>query len=366
MLLKRPTISDVARRAGLSPAAVSRWLNGSMRLPEATGDRIRGAVEALGYRPHAQARRLSQGRSDTIGIVLPDISNPFFALIAGEAERVATASGLDLVIWSSRNLIARELACFDRLASGFIDGLILITNHEDDGRLAAAINQHQGRVVIVDEDVRGALAPRFFVENETGGYQATQHLIDRGHRHILHIGGPSGVMSAVERGKGWRRALAEAAIDPPASWHICTEYELGPAIAAAAAIFRLSPRPSAVFAGSDAIALGVLTQARAQNVAVPAGMSLVGFDGMPINDLLGPPLTSIAQPIDELGHLGAEQLVRMLGGAAEAAAPIWLPVALVERGSVSVPFQNTGSARQAPTYRASRNGPAVDQPGRVT
>ncbi|MBI2718991.1 MAG: LacI family DNA-binding transcriptional regulator [Rhizobiales bacterium] len=350
-MLRRPTIADVARRAGLSPAAVSRWLNGSMQLPAATGDKIREAVEALDYRPHAQARRLSRGRSDTIGIVVPDISNPFFAVIAGEAERVATDAGLDLVIWSSRNLITRELACFDRLASGFIDGLILITNHEDDGRLAVAINRNKGRVVIVDEDVRGVHAPRFFVENEDGGYQATKHLIERGHRHILHIGGPSGVMSAIERAAGWKHALADASITPSANWQIFTEYEVGLATEAAAAIFRLSPRPTAVFAGSDAIALGVLTQARAQNVAIPADMSLAGFDGMPIVDLLGPPLTSIAQPIDVLGRLGAEQLIRMLNGAADSAAPIRLPVTLVVRGSVSAPSHRLGFASQTPIHR---------------
>jgi LacI family transcriptional regulator len=359
---KRPTIADVARRAGLSPAAVSRWLNGSMRLPAATGNKINDAVSVLDYRPHAQARRLSRGRSDTLGIVVPDISNPFFALVASEAERVATDAGFDLVIWSSRNLIARELACFDRLASGYIDGLILITNHEDDGRLAAAVNSHRGRVVIVDEDVKGADAPRFFVENEDGGFQATQHLIDRGHRHILHIGGPSGVMSAVERAAGWMRALEDASIARSPDWHMCTEYEVGPATIAAAAIFRSPIRPTAVFAGSDAIALGVIAQARAQNVRIPDGISLVGFDGMPIIDLLGPALTSIAQPIDALGRLGAEQLLRMLRGDAEPAAPVRLPVKLVPRASVGAPSQNIGPSARVLIHRTKGMFPqAINQ-----
>jgi LacI family transcriptional regulator len=352
-LIKRPTIADVARRAGFSPAAVSRWLNGSMQLPAATGDKIRDAVEALNYRPHAQARRLSRGRSDTLGIVVPDISNPFFALIASEAERVATEAGFDLVIWSSRNLIARELACFDRLASGYIDGLILITNHEDDGRLAAAINGQKSRVVIVDEDVKNARAPRFFVENEDGGYRATKHLVDRGHRHILHIGGPKGVMSAIERGAGWLRALADASIVSSADWRIFTEYEVGPATEAAAAIFRLPARPTAVFAGSDAIALGVLTQARAHNVEIPADMSLVGFDGMPIIDLLGPPLTSVAQPIDALGRLGAEQLLRMLNGSTDPEASVRLPVTLVPRHSVGAPSRHFGPVNEAHIHRTA-------------
>ena len=212
-MLRKPGITDVAKLAGVSPATVSRWLNGSIRLPPATAERIRLAVGELRYQPHAQARRLSRGKADAIGIIVPDIANPFFALLAGEAERVAVAAGFDVLIWSSRNRIERELACFDRLASGYIDGLLLITNHEDDGRLAERVAASPHRVVIVDEDVPQTDVPKIFVENERGGYAATRHLIEKGHRHIAHIGGPRGVMSAIERARGWRRGLAESRIE---------------------------------------------------------------------------------------------------------------------------------------------------------
>lgn len=335
---KKPGIADVAKMAGVSPATVSRWLNGSIVLPETTSGRIRAAVDELRYQPHAQARRLSKGKAEAIGIIVPDIANPFFALLAGEAERVAVAGGYDVVIWSSRNEISRELACFDRLQSGYVDGLLVITNHEDDGRLAERITAVRGRVVLIDEDIRGAKAPKFFVENERGGYLATRHLTERGHRRIAHIGGPRGVMSAIERARGWRRALAEAGIEPQPSWHVFSEYEVEPARLDAMALFRLSPAPTAVFAGSDAIALGVMYQARAQGVAIPDDLSLVGFDGMPITELLGPPLTSVEQPIDRLGRLGAERLLAMIEGGPEASAePIRLPVALVSRASVAAP-----------------------------
>lgn len=337
IMSRKATIGDVAKRAKVSPAAVSRWLNGRLELPETTGARIRSAVRELDYQPHAQARRLSKGKAEAIGIVVPDISNAFFALLAGEAERVAVASGYDVVIWSSRNRIERELACFDRLRGGYIDGLLLITNHEDDGRLAQRIKSMPGRVVIIDEDVTGSVAPRFFVENETGGYEATRHLLAQGHRRIAHIGGPKGVMSAIERATGWRRALAEAGITPDPSWHIFTEYEVEPATRDAARLFALDPLPSAVFAGSDAVALGVMAQARQRQIAIPQDLSLVGFDGMPINDLLGPPLTSIAQPIDDLGRQGAEQLLAMIKGEPFETTWTRLPVKLVERASVARP-----------------------------
>ena len=334
---RKATIGDVAKRAKVSPTAVSRWLNGGLELPEVTGSRIRAAVSELDYQPHAQARRLSKGKAEAIGIVVPDISNAFFALLAGEAERVAVASGHDVVIWSSRNRIERELACFDRLRAGYIDGLLLITNHEDDGRLAERIKSMPGRVVIIDEDVVGGEAPCFFVENEAGGYAATRHLIQHGHRRIAHIGGPKGVMSAHERALGWRRALAEAGITPEPQWHVRTEYEVDPATRDAVQLFALDPLPTAIFAGSDAVALGVMTQARNKGIAIPRDISLVGFDGMPINDLLGPPLTSIAQPIDDLGRRGAERLLAMIGGEPFEPTRTRLPVELVERASVAAP-----------------------------
>ncbi len=334
---RKATIGDVAKRANVSPTAVSRWLNGGLELPEATGARIRSAVAALDYQPHAQARRLSKGKAEAIGIVVPDISNAFFALLAGEAERIAVASGHDVVIWSSRNRIERELACFDRLRAGYIDGLLLITNHEDDGRLAERIRSMPGRVVIIDEDVVGGEAPAFFVENEFGGYEATRHLIEHGHRHIAHIGGPKGVMSAIERARGWRRALSEAGITPETQWHVFTEYEVEPATRDAVQLFALDPLPTAIFAGSDAVALGVMTQARRRGIAIPEDISLVGFDGMPINDLLGPPLTSIAQPIDDLGRRGAERLLAMIKGGPFEATRTRLPVELVMRASVAAP-----------------------------
>ncbi|WP_181708342.1 substrate-binding domain-containing protein [Chthonobacter rhizosphaerae] len=333
--MRKATLTEVAKAAKVSPTTVSRWLNGSIQLPPATTDRIRAAIRELDYRPNAQARRLSRGRADTIGILVPDISNPFFALIAGEAERVAVEGGFDLMIWSSRNLIERELACFDRLATGFVDGLIVITNHEDDGRLAERINRHPGRVVIVDEDVAGGRAPRFFVENEAGGLAATRLLLANGHRRIFHIGGPSGVMSAIERAQGWRLALAEAGVSPLSDWHVFTDYEVEPATAAAAALFDRPDPPTAVFAGSDAIALGVLARANARSVAIPDHLSLVGFDGLPIVGLLGPALTSVEQPIAALGRLSAERLIAMIEGAEPIDDALRLPVRLVERASVA-------------------------------
>lgn len=363
---RRTTIADVARHAGMSPAAVSRWLNGKLALPDNSAGRIRAAVDVLEYRPHAQARRLSKGRADTIGIIVPDISNPFFALIASEAEKTVAQHGYDLVIWSSRNQPDNELKCFERLSTGLVDGILLITNHADDGRLARAINKHARRTVVIDEDIPGALAPRFFVENEAGGYAATRHLLEQGHRYILHIGGPRDVMSAVERAAGWQRALAEFGIAPADDWRICTEYEVAPAFEAARDIFSRRDRPTAVFAGSDAVALGVMMQARDNRAAIPRDISLVGFDGMPIVDLLGPPLSSVAQPIDQLGRLGALALVGLLDGNETPFETSRLPVSLVSRSSVAAPGHVIDAASKRPERPAEGMFPKPHNQGSVT
>lgn len=339
----RSTIGDVARRAGVSPTAVSRSLNGVIRLPPTTAGRIRKAATELGYHPHAQARSLSTGRAFAIGIIVPEIANPFFSMLAGAAEMIAVDAGYDVVIWSTRNVPEREHACFARLTSGYVDGVLLITNHADDGRLAREVKAASGRVVIVDEDVRGTRVPKIFVQNTTGGMLATRHLIERGHRRIGHIGGPAGVMSAIERAEGWRRGLSEAGLKPRSAWHICSEYEIAASRVDAGKLLDGDPELTAIFAGSDASALGVMYAARDRGLRIPDDLSLVGFDGMALGELLGPPLTSIVQPIAQLGTLAAENLMAMIAGPAERRKDdivSRLDVRLEKRGSVAAPRQD--------------------------
>jgi Bacterial regulatory proteins, lacI family/Periplasmic binding proteins and sugar binding domain of LacI family len=166
-MARSATLSDVAKAAKLSPTTVSRHLNGSINLPEDTVRRIDAAIAALRYRPNPHARSLGRGRSDTIGLVIPDIANPFFAKLAAAVEIAADTSGLGVMLCSTFNRQARELDYIDRLRKNFVDGLLFATNHVDDGALAASVNASSG-VVLVDEDIPGSRGPKVFCGQRTG------------------------------------------------------------------------------------------------------------------------------------------------------------------------------------------------------
>ncbi len=329
-------LRDVAAAAGVSVAAVSRYLNGTLSLPPATAARIDQAIRALDYRPNPHARRLSRGRSDAIGLVLPDIANPFFAQLAASVEEAADTAGLELTLAATLNRPQREHVYLERMRRNHVDGLIFVTNHGDDGTLARVINQTRG-VVLVDEDVRGARAPKVFCDNEQGGYLAGRHLLEAGHRDLACIAGPADMMSGELRLNGFRRAVQEAG--PPARLLsvLPGPYNAAHGRAATAALLEMRPRPTGVFIASDEIALGVLPVLRAAGLSVPDAISLIGFDDVGPLDLFDPPLTTIRQPVAEMGRRAVELLGTPQADASGEASVLRLPVELVVRHSVAPP-----------------------------
>lgn len=331
-----PTIQEVARVAGVSPASVSRYLNGRLTLPEATARRIQAAVLQLGYRPNAIARRLRSGTSETLGLITADIAYPLFATIASAAEAEASEAGYSLVMFSSRNRAENEIGFLSRVEDRQLDGVLLLTNHIDDGRLAARINACKA-VVLVDEDVPGAEAPRLFADNEAGGLAAGRHLIGAGHRRIAHVTGPAGLLSVDERRRGFEAALAEAGLALDPALVVSGRYDEGFGAEAFARLAALAEPPTAVFAAADMLAIGMIRAARAAGVAVPRDLSIVGYDDIPLASLLDPPLTTIRQSAEAFGRLGVRLLVELVRGRAPAGRHERIPVELVVRGSVAGP-----------------------------
>ncbi|WP_417308909.1 LacI family DNA-binding transcriptional regulator [Devosia sp.] len=327
-----PTLSEVARRAGVSPTTVSRYLNHNISLPQATRDKIEAAVAALGYRPNSLAKRLSTGKAEVIGLVTPDIGNPFFAALAAAVEEAASACGYGVYLSSTGGQRAKEVDALVRLADQAVDGLLMITNQPDDGTLAGLLAQHRN-VVLLDENIEGVTVPRVFVENTVGSARATQHLIDMGHRDIAVIAGPRALFSVGERLQGVTEALQANGLALRPDWLFCGNYTRQFGYEAALEIARLTPRPTAILALSDYIAIGVLQALRQLELSVPDDISLVGFDDMPFAELIDPPLTTIRQPIDEMGRVAFARLLALLNG--EAVPPVTrLEIELVVRHSV--------------------------------
>lgn len=330
------TLSDVAAEAGVSPTAVSRYLNNRIELPQATRDRIDAAIAKLDYRPNVLARRLSTGKAEAISLVTPDIANPFFAELAAAVEREAHDRGYAVYISSTSSGAGTETDALHRMADGHVDGLIIMTNRVDDGTLAGML-EGRDNVIILDEDIAGTALPRIFVENAEGSYQATWHLLDAGHTDIALVGGPNQLMSVTERLDGFVRAMDEAGIEVPPGRIILGDYTSEFGAKAANVLLDNPDRPSAILACSDYIAIGVMKTVRDLGLSIPADVSLVGFDDMAFAELVDPPLTTVRQPVQDMGRLAVRLLIDMLEGHTPSPTTTRLPVKLITRHSVA-PF----------------------------
>lgn len=342
---KAPSLKDVAAAAGVSVTTVSRLLNGSLSLPEKTRKRIEDAIRNLDYRPNPHARRLSRGRSDTIGLVVPDITNPFFGMLVAAVEEEAESLGLALTPFATLNRSGREVDYLRFLEHNHMDGLIFATNHPDDGQLAALINR-TGKVVLVDEDVPGAKVPKLFCDNEYGGYLAGKHLAEYGHQCVLFAGGPEEMMSTRRRYRGLERAMRErfGAAARLLSYTGNYSVEFG---RQSASRFLSEGRPAtAIFASSDEIAIGMIEVFRAKSIAIPADLSVVGFDDVGPLHLFAPPLTAVRQPVRAMGRRALSLLLETNWQAWDSSAPEeLLPVEIVLRSSVAPPTRRNDNGK---------------------
>jgi LacI family transcriptional regulator len=333
----RHGVKDVARSAGVSPATVSRYLNGSLQLPTSTRHRIDKAVDDLDYRPNPHARRLSLGRSDTLALLLPDIANPFFARLAAAVAAAATERGISVALQGTDNDVGRELRALDHAHRNLVDGVVFATNQTASPKVAKALRRFE-RAVVLDGEVEGANAPGLTCANEQGGFLAGRCLRGRGHRRVAYLGGPSELRSTRARLAGLRRGIGGGSdADVP----IRTYSEDHAAASGRAAVSRfLDERDgeTALFVGSDELLVGVLEMFRARGIRVPDDISLISFDGVRSLHLFDPAITTVVQPVDALGRRAVEMLLDgPWDDQAFRASRERLPVTLIERASVAPP-----------------------------
>lgn len=315
----------------MSPTTVSRFLNKKLDLPEDSASRIRAAIRALDYQPNATARNLTLGTTRLLAIVVPDIQNPFFSALAGTVEAAAQAEDYSVLLCNTQDDLRRELSYLALLERRIVDGILLLSNHAGDPRIVSTVNRLK-HVVVLDEDIPGASVPKVFANNEEGGWEATRHLIDNGHRRIAYVGGPPQLYSAEGRRAGYVRAMTEAALplDPSIMIRGPYTYEFGHE-----AFERLRESgATAIFCASDYVAVGVLNGALHANLEVPRDISLVGFDDMFFAEMLRPPLTTVRQPVKSLGETGVRLLLELINGKDREPDPDLLATQLVVRNSV--------------------------------
>lgn len=330
------TILDVARRAGVSTATVSRALASPERVAEETRSKVIAAIAATGYTPNASARNLRARSTKIVLALVPGMSNTFFTPILNAIEDSLSSAGYGMIIGDTGNSRQKEAHYTRFILAGQVDGVILFTGHlPRDGDLTPA-SDRVPIVLVCNEIVGDDSYSVFDVDNRDAARRATAHLIVAGHRHIGHIAGADYNVEAGERVRGFRDALEAAGIVPDESaiWPGGFRFEDG--VLAAQAFLALTQRPTAVFAAADDAAIGFIRTVRDAGVRTPEDVSVVGFDDIDYASVIEPPLTTVRQPRADLGRLAAEDLLDRMGPDAPHIPPTRrrLRCELIERSSV--------------------------------
>ncbi|MBD5657026.1 MAG: LacI family DNA-binding transcriptional regulator [Candidatus Eremiobacteraeota bacterium] len=331
------SITDVAKRAGLSVASVSRVLNETGFVSEQTRQRVMRAAAALAYSIDRRARGLRRQKSGAIGLVVADAENPFFSKIIRAIEEVAYRSKHDLFLCNSNEDVERENFHLLSMHAQRIDGIILLPVGADATSLPAFLGRDIP-LVCLDRRLPGADFDLTIVDNRAGAELAVRHFVEAGHRRIAIVTAHDRTVS-FERIAGFHDALAAHGIEARAEYvRRGQDARLDSGYTETAALLDLRVPPTAVFVTNQLLALGALKAIRDKNRRVPGEVSLIGFDDAPYAGLLDPPLTTIAQPTNELGRRSAELLLdRVLRGYSGAARSIVLPPTLIARASVGPP-----------------------------
>jgi LacI family transcriptional regulator len=307
------TIKDVARVAGVSPSTVSRALNDSPLIREETKDRIRRIARELGYERNELARGLVKGSFQTLGLLVPDITNPFFAEITRGVGKAAHAAGYGVILCNTEGDPDRERSYISLLRRKRVDGLV-IASVTVDAPCLKSLSRSKTPVVLVSRLSRDLKIPYVGVDDRLGGRLATEHLVGLGHERLGFIGGPADVQASIDRLAAFQEVLAENRIPLRKSWVIFTEFTQRAGYEAGLRLLGRKRRPTAVFAANDVIALGVLQAAEELGLRIPDDVSLVGYDDISYAALPRIELTTVAQPSFEIGRLAAEWLLALIGG----------------------------------------------------
>jgi DNA-binding LacI/PurR family transcriptional regulator len=324
----RVTSVDVAHRAGVSQSTVSLVFSGKGRgrVSAATQEKVRRVARELGYRPNVAAQALRLGSSRAIALVVPDVTNPFFARVLRGAQRAAQEAGYTVALVDTGNDRRWEEQSFEALRAGPVDGYLLFEVMPPEG-LAA-----DEQVVLIESRAPRRSSVRF--DSEAGAAAAFEHLLELGHRRIGHLAADFDAPTFHLREDARRRVLSAAGLDPDALPRAVTQITIDDARDAAGPL--LDQQPTAVFCDDDIVAAGLYLAARERGLRIPRDLSVIGFDDMDFARVLEPPLTTVALDAELLGATAFELFEAQVSGRRKRATTI-LPAELVVRGSTAAP-----------------------------
>ncbi|MBZ0309957.1 MAG: LacI family transcriptional regulator [Anaerolineae bacterium] len=333
---RMPTIFDIAERAGVSYSTVSRTLSGFEFVKESTREKVLIAAQELGYVPNQQARSLAGGRSNLIGVLAPTLTNDYTAQIVHGIDDELTKSDFNIILYTTNRHRGKEAVYVAAIMNGAADALLLIAPSISDPYLEA-LREQGFPYVLIDQADQAEQSMAVNTTNRKGAYEATQYLIELGHRRIGFVAGLPQLNSATERLAGYQMALSDYGI--PLNHHYIAQgnFIFIDGYNATHELLALPEHPTAIFAANDISALGAMEAIRERNLRIPEDISLVGFDDIPQAALAYPKLTTIRQPLHQMGSEAVKLLLEHLEHPSSEMRRILLDTELVIRDSCSSP-----------------------------
>ncbi|QKG83822.1 LacI family transcriptional regulator [Kroppenstedtia pulmonis] len=325
------TIRDVARCAGVSVATVSRVINQSGYVNKDTEARVNHAIQMLHYEPNPVARGLASRKTGTIAVILPDIMNPFFSELARAVEDTALVHKFAVIFCNSDDQGSKERSYIQVLRQRYIDGIIFASNslEEEDIQL---MKDHNIPLVVMDRAPSKGNCSIIRSKNAQGARLAVNHLLQVGCRKIAHIAGPDELITAQKRRQGYLDIVGELDWFDP-TLVVPGHFSITGGIGAAQALMEYHPDIDGIFAGNDLMAVGALKALNRMGVSVPSQVALCGFDGVALSEMVEPELTTVAQPIYEMGAKAAFHLINQIKGIQEEQTIIEMDIRLIQRDS---------------------------------
>jgi LacI family transcriptional regulator len=333
----RATIREVAEAAGVSIATVSRVLNGRGDVAPETREAVSRVIREHGYTANRSARSLSAGRTGLVGVLVPLVYPVYFSSILSGAAEALHEHDLRLLLSPTDFEHEREVTLLDRLMHGLTDGALIVLPRESSEELAQLLDEGYRFVVVDPLEPLDERIPSVSAAHTSGADQAMKHLLGLGHRRIAAITGPNGWVATEDRRRGYHAALAAAGILPDPALELEADFEIAGGRKAADTLLDLDEPPTAIFAFNDNLAIGAIQAARSRDLRVPYDLSVVGFDDVEHATIVTPTLTTVRQPLAEMGRTAVSLLMRLLEGQRFETLRVELATRLVVRESTAPP-----------------------------
>jgi len=330
------TIEDVARLADVSTATVSRVMNGSSGVREKTRQKVLDAAARLGYVANQQAKRLAGGHSQIIGLVVPELANGYVGEIIHGIDEALAQFENDLMLFTTHRRASNEAARVMSLTRSLVDGMLVVLPREP-GMYLQTLRQLKFPHVLIDHIGLNDVSPSVIATNRQGGLDGTRYLLSLGHRRIGFITGDMKLGCSRDRLEGYRAALQEAGL--PIEEQLIREgtFHQPEGYSRARELLQLRKRPTAIFASNDVMAFGAMEAARDLSLRIPDDVSIIGFDDIPQSSSVNPPLTTIQQPLREMGRAATQVLMDCIRAEQPCQTVTELPTQLVIRQSCAAP-----------------------------